>query len=170
MVLNPFGSQTISFTGLTTDIYTLQFITKAKLLLWSSNKNNLIFVGGHLNSRNCIIGSQYYHSVKGTSARLCLLHYNSEDTVNQEYTKRKKKKTFKWAVKILLYHKGFSLFSVNMDRSGSKGDKREQQAKYCCFYTWGRQKSKEHSRDKPWCSHLHVHATGATPGHTEWSH
>lgn len=67
-------------------------------------------VGGHLNSRNCIIGSQYCHSVKETSARLCLLQYNSEDNVNQVYTKKKKIWTFKWAVKYYSTIKAFFSF------------------------------------------------------------
>lgn len=65
-------------------------------------------VGGHLNSRNCIIGSQNYHSVKETSAHLCLLHYNREDNVSQVYTK--KIWTFKWAVKYYSTIKAFLSF------------------------------------------------------------
>jgi hypothetical protein len=39
-------------------IFTLWFITVAKLQLWSSNGNN-VMVGGHHNTRNGIKGSQH---------------------------------------------------------------------------------------------------------------
>ena len=54
----------IPFTGVayqisTCQIFTLLFITVAKLQLWSSNENNFMVGGGHHNMRNCIKTSQY---------------------------------------------------------------------------------------------------------------
>lgn len=67
---------------------------------------------------------------------------------------------------ILLNHKGFFLFSVNMDRSGSKGDKLGATRQIVLFLHL-RKAEKQVTQQRQTQVLSHLDATGANPGHTE---
>ena len=48
-----------------TQIFTLQFVTVAKLQLWSSNNNNFM-IGFHHHTKNCTKGSQHWEALRSS--------------------------------------------------------------------------------------------------------